>query len=630
MREKEVCRYRWFLSFFAAAIFLTHPVQTEALNYIFQRVTILAAFFYLTSLCLYVKAMLPFREGGRVNKFYYSASLIAALIGMFTKENIATLPLMILLYDLCFLQQGKGFKWRFVLPFLLLLPVVPISVAVARPVIFTDVIKLLNNPLESSFGYLCTQLNVLVTYLRLFLFPAGLNVDYEYPAAQVFWGMPTLASFSILTFFFIMGIAAFSRHRLAAFGIFWFFLALLPESSIIPITDPIYEHRLYLPLVGCSILTVYALYYIFRNKKFKFAIVILSAAVSLFLVLTYKRNQVWENEITLWSDAVNKSPGKTRPYNNRGVVYSDQGEYDKAIADFSRAIGLDRDCADGYYNRGVVYQRGKEYRKAVRDYTQAIRINPKYLKAYINRGQIYSLNEDYEKAIFDFRRAIEISPFETAAYSHLAYLYFTLGKKEKAAFFYKKILEIDPSDAAAYYDLGVIYADAGNQKGAITLFNKALEADPRYAPAFERLVQFYSAKRDKERLAGLYKKAIAHKLDYFDAYYKIGNLYSDTGRHKDALALYRRAIEINPGSAKAYAALGSSYCQLGKNKMAAAFLKKAIELDPGLGVAHNNLAAACYYNKDYELAIKHCDRAVELGYQVSPKLLQLLEKHRKH
>ncbi|TAM42927.1 hypothetical protein EPN54_00780, partial [bacterium] len=267
MNEKAAFRHREVLAFFAAAIFLTHPVQTEALNYIFHRVTILAALFYLASLCLYAKAMLSLKEGGRINKYYYFASLTAAFIGMFSKENIVTLPLMILLYNFYFFRKGKGAKWKYALPFLLLLPLVPLTVVIAKPVIFADVERLLSNPLASSSHYLWTQFNVLVTYLRLFLFPAGLNIDYDYPVAQAFWGMPTPASFLILIFVIIMGILAFPRQRLISFGIFWFFLTLLPESSIIPTADPIYEHRLYLPLVGCSIFAVAALYYIFREKR---------------------------------------------------------------------------------------------------------------------------------------------------------------------------------------------------------------------------------------------------------------------------------------------------------------------------------------------------------------------------
>lgn len=468
LKGKETYRHRGIIGFFAAAIFLTHPVQTEALNYIFQRVTILAAFFYLASLCLFAKAMLSMGEGGRINKFYYSASLAAALAGMFAKENVVTLPLMILLYGLYFFKHGKASGWKYSLPFLLLLPVVPVTVVVAKPVIFADIERLLNAPLLSSSHYFWTQLNVLITYLRLFLLPVGLNLDYDYPIAQTFWGMPALASFLILSII-ISGILAFRRHRFMSFAIFWFFLALLPESSLVPLADPIYEHRLYLPMVGLGIFAADALYYLCRCKKAWIAAVILSAAVCTYSILTYQRNRVWKNEIVLWSDAVNKSPGKARPYNNRGLAYLDRREYDKAIADFSRSIEVKPDYADGYYNRGLAYQNKGESGRAISDYNKAIAINPRYLKAHINRGQLFSANRERERALSDFKRAIEIAPFDAAGYFNLAYLYLSLGKKEEAAAVYEKLLEVDPTNAQARYNLEAIRGIRGKSRSGFLI-----------------------------------------------------------------------------------------------------------------------------------------------------------------
>ena len=106
------------------------------------------------------------------------------------------------------------------------------------------------------------------------------------------------------------------------------------------------------------------------------------------------------------------------------------------------------------------------------------------------------------------------------------------------------------------------------------------------------------------------------------AYYFIGN-------YKDAIALLKKALEINPNFIDAYNNLGSAYCAAGKNKQAIAALKKAIQLNPKIGEAHNNIALAYYYNKEYGLAIKHCDMAMGLGYKVNPRLLELLRPYRK-
>ena len=629
IKRDEIYRHKEIISFFVAAIFLTHPLQTEAVNYIFQRVTILAAFFYLASLCFYIKAMLAPDKNSRINKYYYFTSLVMGFMGMFTKENVITLPLIILIYDFYFLREKRRINWKYVLPFFVLLPLIPLIICITKPIVFGDIDRLLTNSIASSARYLYSQPRVLITYLRLFLLPVNQNLDYDYPIAQTIWEIPILTSFLGLVFIAIVGIRTFSRYRLMSFGIFWFFLTLLPESNIIPLLDRIFEHRLYLPLVGCSISGVSIVYYSFRDKKFKITVIILSLIVVLCSFAAYHRNQVWKDEISLWSDVVSKSPKKIRPYNERGLAYFDKGEYDKALIDFTLAIGLNRDYADGYYNRGLVYQNKGINDQAILNYTEAIRINPKYLKAYINRGQAYNLNKEYEKAAIDFRHAIEIDPRDQNAYSNLAYLYAHLGKQEEVIALYKEILKINPNDALVYYNLGIIYGNIGGKKEAVAMLKKSIELNPRYAPAFDKLAYFFVTGKDKEELIALYKKAIANKLFYFDAYYNIGNLYKDAGKYRDAILFYQKAITINPKSAEAYLELGSSYCAIGSNKKAIRLLQRAIDLAPNIAVTYNNLALAYYYTKQFNLSIKYCDKAVELGYNVLPKFLDLLRPYKK-
>ena len=105
----------------------------------------------------------------------------------------------------------------------------------------------------SPWHYLLTQFRVMVTYIRLLFIPIHQNLDYDYPIAKSLLELPILASLIFLGSILTIAVRVFSKYRLISFGIFWFFLTLLPESSIIPIKDVIYEHRLYLPMVGFSI-----------------------------------------------------------------------------------------------------------------------------------------------------------------------------------------------------------------------------------------------------------------------------------------------------------------------------------------------------------------------------------------
>jgi len=106
-------------------------------------------------------------------------------------------------------------------------------------------------------------------------------------------------------------------------------------------------------------------------------------------ILTYQRNLVWGDEITLLSDTIQKSPHKARPYNNRGFEYLKQGHFAQAITDFNKAIELNPKYADAYNNRGIYYARQGDMPRAIADFTQVIRLNPKEVKAYHNLSIVY-------------------------------------------------------------------------------------------------------------------------------------------------------------------------------------------------------------------------------------------------
>ncbi|MCX5694595.1 MAG: tetratricopeptide repeat protein [Candidatus Omnitrophica bacterium] len=634
MRAKEISKWKRVLAFFAAAIFISHPVQTQAVNYIFQRVTILSTFFYLLSLCLYIQSMLLIKIKRRVVIFCYVLSLVVALMGMFTKEIVFTLPVMILFYDFCFLRTNDRWGWKYTIPFLAMLPVIPLTVFLQKPPFLIPFVSgeihrfLTSSFLDIVLNFL-TQCRVVMTYLRLLVLPFNQNLDYDYFLVRTLWNIPVIVSFCFLSVVFVIAIRIFSKFRLLTFSFFWFFVALAVESTFIPMMDVINEHRLYLPMVGASIFIVSSLYYLLGRRKIRLIVVVLLFLVFFFSSLSYYRNKIWKDEISLWSDVIRKSPKKVRPYNERGLAYFDKGEYDKALIDFTQAVKLNRNYADGFYNRGKVYQKKGEYGKAVFDYTEAIKIEPGYVGAYINRGLVYYSSKEYENAILNFNQAIEINPLGTEAYFNLAYLYGKLGKRMEAVVLCKKILRINSNDVRVYYRLGCLYRDIGWKNEALAMFKKAIELDEKYIQAYSDLANIYAREGDSENLISLYKKAIANKLSYFNAYYNVGNLYKDAGKYKEAILLYQKMIKINPNSVEGNLELGSLYCTVGRIKKAIKLFKRTLELDPDLNVAYNNLALAYYYDKKYDLAVKSCDKAIKLGHKVSPKLLDMLKPYSK-
>ena len=475
---------RSLIAFFAGLLFLSHPAQTEAVTYIYQRSASLVAFFYLLCLCLYVKSRL---QGKNI---LYVLSWLACLAAMFTKENSVTLPLALVLYEACFLRQGWYTGLKFTLPFLIILPLVPLTVFLFRPITVVTIDQVMARPV-TALSYFFTQLRVMVTYIRLLLIPFNQNIDYDYPIYKSLLAAPVLAGLSVLSLIVIAAVRLLRRHRIVTFSICWCFLTLLLESSFLPITDVIFEHRLYLPMAGYSIIIVYSVFYFFRSRAAGLAAAVLLAVITCYSIVTYNRNFVWRDQVTLWADAVNKAPEKARPHNHLGFAYTNFGDYDAAISECSRAIGLNRNYASAYYNRGNAYffksinnKTGFNCRRkdelapdfvelyslrvpfcfnaddlghALSDYSQALKINPKYTKAYINRGVAYFIAGNFPQAISDYNLALSLNPRLSDIYTNRALTYAAMGNFPQAISDYTQAIKIYPRGAAAYYDRAIAY-----------------------------------------------------------------------------------------------------------------------------------------------------------------------------
>jgi len=237
----------------AAMLFVAHPIQTQAVTYIVQRFASLVTLFYLLTVFCYLKWRLASSET-RSRYLWYGGALLSTVLAMKTKENSFTLPFMILSVEAIFFRSSTRKRWLALLPFLLTLPIIPLSHPGAMG---EGEAGFAQGTAEiSRSDYLFTQFRVIVTYLRLLFLPIGQNLDYDYPIYHSILEPAVLFSFLFLLLIFVVSLFVIfysrlttqdSQLRLMGFGMVWFFLTLSIESSIIPIKDVIFEHRLYLP-----------------------------------------------------------------------------------------------------------------------------------------------------------------------------------------------------------------------------------------------------------------------------------------------------------------------------------------------------------------------------------------------
>jgi len=495
--KNEPVKHKSALALLAALIFLAHPVQTEAVTYVWQRVESLAAFFYLLSLALYVKSRLD--SNGEQPSFlldssssYFTSCLLAYACAM-TKETAITLPAAIILYEMIFfgdfLKRAKHVLSR-LLPFLCLVIVVPV-LALTSPAVTKNL--LYESPPASA--YVLTQTRVITTYLRLLVWPVGQNLDYDFSLSESLLEPEVAGSLLLIISVIAAGILVRRSYPLIAFGIIWFFVTLLPTSSVVPLPDFIFEHRLYLPLVGFVFVLVGI--FVVSQKRVKIVTAALIIMILIFSVSTYRRNSIWQNDLTLWQDTVEKSPRKARPRVNLATSYIKNEEYDKALAELSHAISLKPDYAAAHENVGVAYFHKNAYQPAITAFERAIELDPRQASAYYARGETYMRLEQNDLAIKDFQKALSINPSHLSARNNFGLMLAEKGEYLKAIREFETVVRLEPNHKEASFNLARSYTLSGQVDRAVRQYEKVIELEPDSLEAYYNLGILYLERFNK-------------------------------------------------------------------------------------------------------------------------------------
>jgi len=498
-RDEIILEHKELMAYSMAVLFLVHPVQTQAVTYITQRFASLATLFYLLTCCLYIKGRLS------ANKAFYGGALMAATLGMFSKEITITLPVMIFLFDFFFLAGQKKMKYVWIA-----VAVVALIIPAIYSFNFKNILAIEHSSgshpgdFINSRSYFLTQFSVITTYIRLLFLPVQQNLLYDYPISSSLFEITTFFSFLLLLSLLLLAVFLFKRHRLISFGIFWFFVTLCVESTVIPIRHVIFEHRVYLPSFGFLLVISSGIYYLIDDKK-SLAIALIGV-IGLLSLMTFQRNKVWKDGISLWSDVAKKSPYMLRPHLNLGVAYMESGEAEKAIEQYNKALDIDSEYAEAYNNRGVAYLRMEKYEEALDDFNQAIRLNPTYLNAFHSRGALFNKLRMFDLALADYNKAIELNPGHPESFNDRGSIYYHRQEYEKAISDFTKAIFYDQGYAAAYNNRASVYNLLEKYDLALVDFNKAIDIRKDFAEAYyNRSFTYYSIGKNEKALADAYK-----------------------------------------------------------------------------------------------------------------------------
>lgn len=487
---------RFWFALFAGLLFISHPVQTQAVTYIVQRMASLAALFSLLSMALYA-VFAQRRASGAIGLqgwLAYVGALVSVVLGMYSKENTFIVPLAIMLMDMLLYSSTKDQRIKAAItaiPLLCTLAIIPATLFLSAASAGVQ------SPVAAEIGskipvqhYLLTQFNVIVTYLRLLVLPTGQNLDYDYPIATSLLSGTTLPSLALLLALVGLAVWLWKRQPLASFGILFFFLALSLESSVISLPDVIFEHRLYLPILGFILAAGSGLLYLAslaERKGVSSSVVplVFSVIVVAMSVASYERNTVWASVESLWGDVIQKSPGKARGYVNLGDYYFKSRSYDRSMGYFRKAVALDSNSIGGNTNLGCVLWMKGQLDESERYIRRALYLQPKAPQPYSILGSIYFNRGNIDSAEVLFRRSIALRSEFVDGHANLGAVFMRRQQFDSAAAQFQFVIERMPNHPQANHNLALSYFNVQRYDDALIYARRAQALGLPVAPQLQ-------------------------------------------------------------------------------------------------------------------------------------------------
>jgi len=464
-------------AFVVAVLFVLHPLQTASVTYVVQRAESLMSALLLLTLYCFIRAM-----SSRRRDLWLGAAVIACLLGMATKESMAAAPLLVLLYDRTFhagtFRAALRARWRFYVALFatwgLLAYLVLSNAGRGGTVGFGAGV--------SPWSYALTQIFAVTHYLRLALWPAPLVFDYGTGLVQ-----PSLALAAralVLLLLVATTVLAVRRWPRAGFLGACFFAVLAPSSSVVPVvTEPMAEHRMYLPLAALIVLATTSAW-----RRFGLSgLALLLAVVPFYASATYERNDLYRHPIALWQETMDERPDNWRADENLADALVAGGQYGRAVALYEKALRRDPAAVTVHSRLGfALYSLGR-VDEASAEFHKELEFAPRNAVALYNLGNIALQRGGVDEAIAYYQRALSIKPEYGDALANLGSAYYAKDRIQEAVQSYRQALALDPDAAFFHTNLGNALTRLDRFDEAIQEYQTALALDPSSAEAAQSL-----------------------------------------------------------------------------------------------------------------------------------------------
>ena len=591
----------WARAWWGAALFAVHPVQSQVVNYISSRSESLAAVGVLVAL------LILWRPHPRLSAAVptYAASLLAK------SSAVALLPL---LAATRWMPVPRRQPWRRQAWFWL---------ATAAYLALTIANRFLTRSLAQDVrpyaDQLLTQAKALVYYLWLAAMPVHLSVEHALEPSLPRWDWPVLASLALLL---SLGALVWRLRRQVAWvwlGGAWL-AAGLGLTVFVPLNVIVNEHRLYLALGGWAVLVIGGVGGGLGARRWSW----FGAAALLCLgVLTWHRNTVWHDELTLWQDAAARAPRLFRAQSNLGLALYEAGQPAAAAAVLERALQLNPGYAKAWNNLGLTYEDLGRPAEALAAYRHALTADPELAGAWANIGRLQLAAGELPAARQALQKAVALDSWAPEPHVTLGLLEQREANPEAAVAQYRAALAADARSAEAWNNLGLALQESGRAQDALTALQQAVALRPGWedarlnlaaaqsraagvpaADVYAQLTRQYprrpelwealaSARRRQGDLPGAAAAlAQAAQLDpgRADRFVRWGQALAAGGDPAAAAAAYNAGLAGAPDSAELLRGLATSLAALGQLDEAAAACRRLLVAAPDDRRAQQNLA----------------------------------------
>jgi len=558
------------LAFASALIWLVHPLQTDAVDYITERTELLMGLCYLLTLYASIR--------GQSRPTWLAVAVGACLLGMGSKESMATAPPMIVLYDRIFVFHSLNEAWRARGRFYVSLAATWLLLAAllwpgprSRSTGFSTGV--------SPWVYLLNQTVMIAHYLRLAIWPRGLALIYGVPRALTLGEVvPYAALLTVLAALTVLALVV--RPKIGFLGA-WFFITLAPASSIVPIATEVgAERRMYLPLASVVVVGVAGVAWLWdrtarlladttigkvrlqRDATKKplrgagppgvrsmagFAVVSVVAAT--LAMETGLRNREYASGVSLARTTLRGWPS-VRARHWLGAELVAAGQRDEGIAELRRV--LPEDPSANYTLGLALFQAGKldEAVPHLREFLAHESARIEVPAAHEMIGRALETQGSFAEAAGEFRQVLTMTPSNVEAHALLAESLLKQQKFDEAAVQYQQFLNARPTDLGALMNLGIAFAGAGRQDDSIAAFRRAVDINPQDGGAQRNLARALLGKGAFDEAASYARQAVRLRPDDPVALDELGLALAGQRKWEEAIIELRRSLQLDPNDAE--------------------------------------------------------------------------------